>query len=195
MINWTQIHQVLRQSICVCMLSHFSHVWLFANPWGVACQGPPSMGFSRHEYWSGLPIPSPGIFLIQGLNPGLLHCRQTLYHLSDQGSLGGGQNLTRRIKNKYFKAVSGLLRWLSGQESTHNARDTGLIPVWGRSLGEGNGNTLQYPCLGNGNTLQYPYLENPMNRGAWWVIVHGVTNRQNLATKQHEISYDKNRHW
>ena len=42
--------------------------------------------FSRQEYWSGLPFPSPGIFPIQGLNPGLLHCRQILYHLNHQGS-------------------------------------------------------------------------------------------------------------
>ena len=31
----------------------------FSTPWSVAYQGPPSMGFSRHEYWSGLPLPSP----------------------------------------------------------------------------------------------------------------------------------------
>ena len=37
-----------------------SHVRLFATPWTVACQAPLSMGFSRQEYWSGLPFPSPG---------------------------------------------------------------------------------------------------------------------------------------
>ena len=36
-----------------------SHVWLFATPWTAAYQAPPSMGFSRQEYWSGLPLPSP----------------------------------------------------------------------------------------------------------------------------------------
>ena len=36
-----------------------SHVWLLATPWTRAYQGPPSMGFSRQEYWSGLPLPSP----------------------------------------------------------------------------------------------------------------------------------------
>ena len=44
------------------------------------------MGFSRQEYWSGLPFPSAGDLPIQGLNPGLLHCRQILYQLSHQGS-------------------------------------------------------------------------------------------------------------
>ena len=37
-----------------------SRVRLFATPWNVAYQAPPSMGFSRHECWSGLPFPSPG---------------------------------------------------------------------------------------------------------------------------------------
>ena len=36
-----------------------SHVWLFAAPWTAAYQAPLSMGFSRQEYWSGLPLPSP----------------------------------------------------------------------------------------------------------------------------------------
>ena len=46
----------------VCVLRHFSHVRLFATPWTVACQAPLSMVFSRQEYWSGLPFPSPNIF-------------------------------------------------------------------------------------------------------------------------------------
>ena len=36
-----------------------SHVWLSATPWTAACQAPLSMGFSRQEYWSGMPSPSP----------------------------------------------------------------------------------------------------------------------------------------
>ena len=43
-------------------------------------------GILQARYWSGLPFPSPGIFSTQGLNPGLLHCRQILNHLSHQGS-------------------------------------------------------------------------------------------------------------
>ena len=62
-----------------------SHVWFLATPWTVAYQVLLSMGFSRQEYWSGVPLPSP--FPTQRLNPCLLRCRQTLYHLSHQGSL------------------------------------------------------------------------------------------------------------
>jgi len=36
-----------------------SRVQLFVTPWAIACHAPPSMGFSRQEYWSGLPFPSP----------------------------------------------------------------------------------------------------------------------------------------
>ena len=45
-----------------------------------------------------------------------------------------------------------------------NARDTGSVPGLGRSLGEGNGNPLQYSCVGD-----------PMDRGAWQATVHRVT--------------------
>ena len=47
-----------------------SHVPLFATPWTVAYQVPPSMGFSRLYYWSGLPFPSPGDLLNPGIEPG-----------------------------------------------------------------------------------------------------------------------------
>ena len=47
------------QQFHVRMLSHFSCVRLFATQLTVACQAPLSMGFSRQEYWSGLPCPSP----------------------------------------------------------------------------------------------------------------------------------------
>ena len=53
------------------------------------------------------------------------------------------------------------------KESAYNAGDLGSIPGSGRSPGEGNGYPLQYSCL-----------ENPMDRGAWWAIVHGVTESQ-----------------
>ena len=41
-------------------MKSLSCVQLFASPWTVACQAPPSMGFSRQEYWSRLPFPFPG---------------------------------------------------------------------------------------------------------------------------------------
>ena len=69
--------------------------------------------------------------------------------------------------SSFCKAVYcfiGLLWWFSGKESAANAEDSSLIPGSGRSPGGGNGNQLQCSCL-----------ENPMDRGAWWATVCGVT--------------------
>ena len=62
--------------------------------------------------------------------------------------------------------MMGLLGGLDGKESAYNAGDTGdvgLIPGLGRS-----------PGGRHGNPLQYSRLDNPMNRGAWCAVVHGI---------------------
>ena len=56
-------HSVLKQTkhgvhVCACVLRH---VQLFTIPWTAAYQAPPSMGFSRQEYWIGVPLPSPAV--------------------------------------------------------------------------------------------------------------------------------------
>ena len=48
---------------CKVKVKSLSHVWLLATPWTVAYQAPPSMGFSKQEYWSGVSLPSPDPFL------------------------------------------------------------------------------------------------------------------------------------
>ena len=55
----------------------------------------------------------------------------------------------------------------NGEESACNVGDLGSIPPSGRSPGEGNGYPLQYSCL-----------ESPIDRGAWWATVHGVSKNQ-----------------
>ena len=51
--------------------------------------------------------------------------------------------------------------------NTGDARDLSSTPAWGRSLGGGRDKPLQYSCL-----------DNPMDRGAWWATVHGLTKSQ-----------------
>ena len=51
-------------------MKSLSSVRLFATPWTVAYQAPPSMGLSRQDYWSGLPFPSPGDLPDPGIEPG-----------------------------------------------------------------------------------------------------------------------------
>ena len=80
-----------------------------------------------------------------------------------------GTKVEWRLKGRGYGLPCGSV----GKESACSARDPGSAPGSGRSLGEGNGNPLQYSCLGN-----------PMDRGACWARVHGVARvRQDLATK------------
>ena len=67
-------------------------------------------------------------------------------------------------KRSFFSSDVGFPSGSDGKESTCNAEDLGSIPGLERSLGEGNGNPLQYSCL-----------ENSMDRGAWQSTVPGVT--------------------
>ena len=80
-----------------------------------------------------------------------------------------------KVKMRTNRKSKGLvfLGGSNGKESTCNSGDPGEVPGLGRSPGEGNGNPLQYSCL-----------ENPMNRGAWWVTVQGISGvGHDLATR------------
>ena len=96
-------------------------------------------------------------------------CRRLLPPRAAHGSTYYSLRCVRRVGRQ----IRGTLRlpesqggdFKAGREaSLFNAGDLGLIPGWGRSPGEGHGNPHQYSCQ-----------ENPMDRGAWWAIVHGVT--------------------
>ena len=92
-----------------------SRVRLFATPWTIAYQAPPSMGFSRQERWSGLPFPSPGDLPDQESNPGLPHCGQTLYCLSHQSwerhqkSISPSPDFDHHVTNRPVWQVTQLL--------------------------------------------------------------------------------------
>ena len=138
-----------------------SRVQLFMTPWTVAYQAPPSMGFSRQEYWSGVPLPSP--YSMCTWRCILLHLdgmswryqrdpSHLLYHLTcvsllifcfDDLSIG----VSGVLKSPTITVLLSVSPFMS-------------ISV---CLGEGNGTPLQYFCL-----------ENPMDGGAWWAAVHGV---------------------
>ena len=83
-------------------------------------------------------------------------------------------------KRSFFSSDVGFPSGSDGKESTCNAEDLGSIPGLERSLGEGNGNPLQYSCL-----------ENPMDRGAWQTKAYGVIKSQTQLSDQHFTSVDK----
>ena len=74
------------------------------------------------------------------------------------------QTFVSKVMSQLFNTLS---MFVTGKESACNAGDPGSIPKLGRPPGEGNGYPLQYSCL-----------ENAMDRGAWWVTVHGVAKSQ-----------------
>ena len=65
-----EVRNIAEKFYIVLEVKSLSHVQLFATPWTVAYQAPWSMGFSRQEYWSGLPFPSPGDLPNPGIKPG-----------------------------------------------------------------------------------------------------------------------------
>ena len=100
-----------------CLLSCFSHVWLFAIPRTIACQLPLSMGFSRQEYWGGLPssrdLPNPGFKLTSLMSPAL-----------------AGGFFTISIICEAWDIITGLLKgWKGGSEQER-------FELWGPNSAE-----------------------------------------------------------
>ena len=129
-----RVHALHKEGNCysrACVLSCFSHVWLSATLWSVACQAPLSIWFPRQEYWSGLPFPSPGDLP----NPGMetASCRSPA--------------------EKALAPHSSPLAWkVPWMEEPMGSRRVGHN--WATSfslscIGEGNGNPLQCFCLVN----------------------------------------------
>ena len=146
-----------------------SHAWLLATPWTAAYQAPPSMGFVRQEYWSGV------LFcLLQNCylsaKDSMVQTKgscTTFYH----NLLAGGQVLAILFCSfcLYIGKFMGFPCGSTGKEYSHNAGDPGLIPGLGRSPAEGKG----YP-------LQYSGLENSMA-----CIVHGVAKSRTWLSDFH----------
>ena len=70
------------------------------TPWTVACQAPLSMGFSRQEYWSGLPFPSPGDLPDPGIEPASPALQADSYQLSYEGSPSSVRSLKKQKSSK-----------------------------------------------------------------------------------------------
>ena len=162
--------------------------------WTVARQLPLSMGFYKQEYWRGLGFPSSGDLPNPGIEP-WSHALQTdLFKKIRDTKLPWwlrGSSVCLQCRRLGFDPWVGKIPWRRKQQPTpvlllgksHGWRSLVGYSPWGHKeldtterlhfnfslshIGEGNGNPLQYSCL-----------ENPMDGGAWWATVHGVTKSQ-----------------
>ena len=161
------------------LLSRFSRVWLCATPQTAAHQAPPSLGFSRQEYWSGLPFLSP-----------MHESEKSKWNCSvvSDSQWPHGLQPTRLLRPWDFPGKStavGCHCLLPGGAVVKNppvnaggSREVGSIAGSGRSPGEGNGNPLHYSCL-----------ENSMGRRVWQATVHGVSESQTWLSTAHTHTF------
>ena len=141
-----------------------SRVQLFATPWTVAYQAPQSMEFSRQEYWSGLPFPSPQDLPDPGIKPESPTLRAVALPFEPPGKRFQRYSSSNFLNFNSFLFLRGTIPSVithmhtytqaslvaqTVKESACKAGDLDLIPGLGRSPGTGHGNPLQYSCLEN----------------------------------------------
>ena len=120
------------------------------DPWTVACQAPPSKGFSRQDHWSGLPFPSPGGSSFSRDRHWVSHIAGRLYHLSHQGN--------PNIRNVFSHSSKS-------ESESHSVASNSLQPHWlyspwnspGQNTGVGSLSLLQgiFPTQGSNTGLQH----------------------------------------
>ena len=117
-----------------------------------------------------------GIFPTQGSNPGLLHCRRILYHLSHQGS----PRILEWVTYPFFRGSSQPRDWtrvssiaggfLTSWATREAPKTEYILSIMNYS--ELKKHLVRHYGEGNGNPLQYSWLDNPMDRGAWQATIH-----------------------
>ena len=150
-----QLHSfhMLLVVVVLLLLSHFSHVRLCATPEKAAHQAPPSLGFSRQEYWSGLPFPSP----MHGSEKWKWSCSVvsglfvTPWTAAYQAPLSMGFARQEDWSGVPLPSPSQQTRW---QETR----------IW----------SLKIPWKRKRQPTQYSCLGNPTARGTWQATVHGM---------------------
>ena len=185
-----------------CMISCFSHVQFFATPWTVAFQAPLSMGFSRQEYWSGLPGPPPGGLPDPGMEPTSLMSPALAGGFCTTSATGSALTILhwwRWMVESWRGRISFLSRTSFGREETMATHSSNL--AWGipqmeepgrlQSVGSWRVRHDWATSLSLFTFMHWrrkwqptPYscLENPRDRGAWWAAVYGVTQSQTWLT-------------
>ena len=146
-----------------------SRVRLLATPWTAAYQAPPSMGFSRQEYWSGVSLPSPKLL---SYSAGALRYRAWAQSWSSAALAARSEEPGRlqsmgslRVGHDWATSLSlfTFMHWRRKWQPT-----AVFLP----------GRTGESGAFGLCNLLQCSSLENPRDWGALWAAIYGVTQSQ-----------------
>ena len=110
-----------------------SRVWLLATPWTAAYQAPPPMGFSRQEYWSGVPSPSPqesiAIYYMWGLHGSInRYLIRVKWHISGRAKLGAAVNCHLVVLEKFPYQW----KWAERNSFMYMAQDN-IPEIWARN--------------------------------------------------------------
>ena len=126
------------------MLSLFSCVWLRETRWTVACQAPLYLGFSKPEFWSGLPYSPPGYIPNPGIEPASPVLASGFFTTESSGK---PPKTVKRNANQGL--VTSLLLVVAQTVNNLPVGNLGSIPAFGRVPGKGNNYLLQYSGLEN----------------------------------------------
>ena len=125
-INTTMWYHFTWVGMLLLLLSCFSCVWLCATPWTAAYQAPPSMGFSRQEYWSGVPLPFPWVGMtiikISANNKCCGECEEK----EPSCTAGGNANWYSHYGEEYEDSDQNLERWYWWTYLQSSSRDTDI---------------------------------------------------------------------
>ena len=116
-----QSKHLARVYVCVCTLSHFSCVSVMV--WTVVCQGPLSMGFSRQEYWSGLPRPPPGDLPNPGTEPTSLTSPALASRFFTTSTTWEARKPLGKLLNPHFSKTMYLHQNQREERLSHSAHD------------------------------------------------------------------------
>ena len=109
-----------RRTRTTVVVSHLSCVWLFVTPGAIACQAPLSMGFSRQEYWPGLPFPSQGYLPDSGIKPRSLALQVDSLPLESSGKSlelwSGMQDVIIRGDVEVSEGLQDIQVWYLGEK-------------------------------------------------------------------------------
>ena len=158
-----------------------SRVWLLATPWTTAYQDPPSVGFSRQEYWSGVPLPSLKLSSVQRKRQGSLASHSLFIQFLHARRRGGQcsicEGLTLELwRRQWHPTLAWKIPWMEEPGRLQSMGSLGVGHDWATSLSlfTFHFHALEKEMATHSGVLAWRIP----GRGAWWAAIYGVAQSQ-----------------